>query len=244
MKPFGAFIPAKNFFSTIFDRRNGVAALTPLLFTNELAANIPSTYLVTVAHGKLAGIAGKQEVLGGPTDTAIYRGSFGQAVTNLLTPLEKLQFATIAESNQPFFGFKGFKVTIGGTTDWDGGDLLFYLGDQQVGKVLAATLLLGAPGSSKTINVVPPQNIVLGTGTYSALNGIDITVPSNFNIRLSAPTTVFNGIIWVEVITESQSGECGTWCAGACDYPINTAALYCGVDKCKYCQGVPGFSSL
>lgn len=33
---FGAFVPAKNFFSNIFDRTNGVAALTPLLYTNQL----------------------------------------------------------------------------------------------------------------------------------------------------------------------------------------------------------------
>jgi hypothetical protein len=40
MQKFGAFTPAKNFFSNIFDRRNGVAALTPLLYTNELVDKI------------------------------------------------------------------------------------------------------------------------------------------------------------------------------------------------------------
>jgi hypothetical protein len=40
LSKFGAFTPAKNFFANLFDRRNGVAALTPLLYTNELVDHI------------------------------------------------------------------------------------------------------------------------------------------------------------------------------------------------------------
>ena len=243
MQKFGAFIPSKNFFSTLFDRKNGVAALTPLLFTNELASNIPSNYVITTAHSKLAGIAGKVEIVGTPSSTNTYRGSFGQAVTNLLTPIEKLEFATLYNTKDVHFKFVSFRVTIGSTTPWDGGDMAFYLGNQQVGKVLAANLIAGV-GTARTIVALPSQNAIIGEGTYVLPGGFNINVPTNFNIRLSAPTVGFTGLIWVEVITDSKEGGCGTWCSTSCSYPIDTSALYCAIDKCSYCHGIPGFSSL
>ena len=122
------------------------------------------------------------------------------------------------------------------TTNYTTNGLLYY------------TLISGSGGILGTAQdylLKVSDAIKIGSGTYDAIGGAVTTPSLIFNVRLSAETILFSGMIHIEIATDVKIGSagCGSWCGQTCDYNNPASQLYCSYIKAG-CANCPPTSSI
>lgn len=180
----------------------------------------------------------------------VYSSAFAPSAFTALVPGFKINFADIGNQSE-LFSIDRVEVVIGyeGANNWDGGDLEIWLGNTLIATVPAAkmTNTSGVTNYSKSLLVPVTGIIELATGAYAnpmVGPGVVFTNPNTiFNVRLSAPTTLFNGFVGVNVTAAKENSDCGTWCDPTCDFNDPADHIYCSIiagGKCSWCPGSGG----
>lgn len=229
----------------------GNRALATIKQVNEVITGlIPSFKVGTYPNNLVA----SQTVLDQPILSSRQKFVFTSTIEHsafvALVPGFKLNIADIGKQSE-LFSIDRLEVTIGyAGPDWDGGDLQLFFGNSLVATVPAATLsnTSGVANYAKTL-LIPVSNTIveLASGSYNnpmAGPGVVFTnLNTIFNLRLSAPTTLFDGFIGVNVTASKEDGGCGTWCDPICDYNNPADHIYCSIiagNKCNWCPGSGG----
>lgn len=225
----------KRFFNT--PTQTGNNKLATLLDVNNVINELPVNYLVAASAGKLA-LEPNQNNIRTKNISVVTHTTFGEQATNALIAGKKLDIAVV-DAGRLGFNITSINVSIGTYTDaWDGGDLEFYLGDSLVGKITAAELTTALNAAVTYKLALATTNIRLVTGTFKLDEGIVTGTTNTVNVRLSAATTNFKGLISIMTNTDFKQDTCGTYCPSTgCNYNLKTAQLYCSViaGKCATC---------
>ena len=207
------------------------------------------TYQIPTYSGKLQGDVATTSipVQGLEIISSAFMTTITNNVTNVLTVGKKLNIGELNTQGN-YFNISNIKVTIGvGGEIWDGGDLELYLGNSKVATLLGATITSGTVGTAQDYLLKVSDAIKIGSGTYDAVDGAVTTPSLIFNIRLSGATTLFRGMIHIEIVTDVKVGSagCGSWCGKVCDYGDPASQLYCSFIKagCANCPPTSGIGS-
>jgi hypothetical protein len=210
------------------------------------------TYQIPTYSGKLQGNVATTSipVSGIESLSSVFMTTITEDVTNALVAGKKLNIGELS-SQGIYFNISNIKVTIGvGAAIWDGGDLELYLGNSKIATLSAATIISGAGGvvgTSQDYLLKVADTIKIGSGTYDAVDGAVTTPSLIFNVRLSGETTLFSGMIHIEIVTDVKIGSagCGSWCGTTCDYGNPASQLYCSYIKggCANCPPTLGIGS-
>jgi hypothetical protein len=248
MNLFGAFIPAKNFFTNIFDRRNGVASLAHLSQLNQVVASMPIIYNKSTYSSSISAAETDQidtNINAVPSINSVFSTRINQTVTNALTAGTKvniIDFGTADFLPRIENIVVSIGVGTGGAPGWDGGDLELYNGDNLLGTITAATLATTIVGDADAYWIaIKGPSAKIGSGTYNITDGLSITPDSIISVRLTGETINFIGMIGVQVVISSNRDICGTFCTVACKGRAKDS-LGCET-KCILCPGT-GFTSL
>lgn len=204
----------------------------------------PKVYQIPTYSGKLQGNINTTSVpvAGIESSSSVVMTTITEDVTNALVPGKKLNIGQL-NTQGVYFNISNIKVTIGvGAQIWDGGDLELYLEDSKVATLSGATIISGSGGILGTAQdylLKVSDAIKIGSGTYDAIGGAVTTPSLIFNVRLSAETILFSGMIHIEIATDVKIGSagCGSWCGQTCDYNNPASQLYCSFIKggCANC---------
>lgn len=233
-----------NFFTALsqitnYGKNKGDNALPRFKHLNDIIANTMTSYAVSPVSGSLnKNASNSRQVLTAPLVSTIYNVAIDRNVTKLLEVGKKIN---IADLNVNDFGFTidNVRLTLGvGADKYDGGDLELYLGDTLIGKVKEGTLTAIKEGDSAEFisKLNDSYSYKVGSGSFSMVNGADITYNSLLNVRLSKPTDVFEGYIAITVFTTARAVDCGTYCDTCAGGTKGSKGLKCVSGKCQICS--------
>jgi hypothetical protein len=226
---------------TKYGAQKGDNAVARMKQLNDIINNLAPSYAVTPASGDISmSSKNSRQVLNSPTISTAYNIALQNDVLSLLEgPGEGNTKINIAQVPTNDFGFRidTIRLTVGaGLASYDGGDLELYLGDTLIGKAAAALLTVVNPGEAIEYAIIPDKLFAIGVGTFSSLTGTDITYDNTLNVRLTSPTILFDGIIGINIFTNSRTTGCGTYCDTCTGGTKGSAGLKCNSSKCAICK--------